>query len=175
MFAQSLLVRGSVNNPWENAAPFLCLKDGEELAANENVEIVQHGARCLVTVVCPEGEDSGIYTCFAYNDSGHASCQSQLTVEEGETTENLSNWKPYQGLVVKAYLYKEGINDVSWFLCRSTGVSWERNGAGEEKEVILCLWCSWGNWKVKMNYTDIVQAPGISGKIWNERHNLAVF
>ncbi|XP_026201005.1 obscurin isoform X2 [Anabas testudineus] len=58
-------------------------KDGEELAANENVEIVQHGARCLVTVVCPEGEDSGIYTCFAYNDSGHASCQSQLTVEEG--------------------------------------------------------------------------------------------
>ncbi|KAI3368742.1 hypothetical protein L3Q82_025731 [Scortum barcoo] len=58
-------------------------KDGDELAANENVEIVQHGARCSVTIVCPEGEDSGIYTCFAYNDSGHASCQAQLTVEEG--------------------------------------------------------------------------------------------
>ncbi|XP_068447260.1 obscurin [Clinocottus analis] len=58
-------------------------KDGEELAANDNVEISQHGARCSVTIVCPEGEDSGIYTCFTYNDSGHASCQSELTVEEG--------------------------------------------------------------------------------------------
>ncbi|XP_056234585.1 obscurin [Seriola aureovittata] len=58
-------------------------KDEEELAANENVEIVQHGARCSVTIVCSEGEDSGIYTCLAYNDSGHASCQAQLTVEEG--------------------------------------------------------------------------------------------
>ncbi|KAM3620450.1 uncharacterized protein V6R79_023680 [Siganus canaliculatus] len=58
-------------------------KDGEELPANENTEMVQHGARCSLTIVCPEGEDSGIYTCFAYNDSGHATCQSQLTVEEG--------------------------------------------------------------------------------------------
>ncbi|TNN89356.1 Obscurin [Liparis tanakae] len=58
-------------------------KDEEELAANENVVISQHGARCSVTIVCPEGEDSGIYTCFAYNDSGHSSCQAELTVEEG--------------------------------------------------------------------------------------------
>ncbi|XP_054644774.1 obscurin isoform X2 [Dunckerocampus dactyliophorus] len=58
-------------------------KDGEELTANENVEIVQHAARCSVTIMCPEGEDSGIYTCFSYNDSGHVSCQAQLTVEEG--------------------------------------------------------------------------------------------
>ncbi|TDH08594.1 hypothetical protein EPR50_G00099190 [Perca flavescens] len=58
-------------------------KDGEELAANNNVEIVQHGARCTVTIVCPDSEDSGIYTCLAYNDSGHASCQAELTVEEG--------------------------------------------------------------------------------------------
>ncbi|XP_008290272.1 obscurin [Stegastes partitus] len=58
-------------------------KDGEELAADENVKIVQQGARCSVTIVCPEGEDSGIYTCFAHNDSGHASCQAQLSVEEG--------------------------------------------------------------------------------------------
>ncbi|XP_051233531.1 obscurin isoform X13 [Dicentrarchus labrax] len=58
-------------------------KDGELLAANENVEMIQHGARCSATIVCPEGEDSGIYTCFAYNDSGHASCQAQLTVDEG--------------------------------------------------------------------------------------------
>ncbi|CAN9500397.1 unnamed protein product [Ophioblennius macclurei] len=57
-------------------------KDGEELTQSENMKIVQHGARCSVTIVCPEGEDSGIYTCFAYNDSGHASCQAQLTVEE---------------------------------------------------------------------------------------------
>ncbi|KAM8873968.1 obscurin isoform 3-T3 [Spinachia spinachia] len=58
-------------------------KDGEELAANDNVEISQHGARCSVTIVCPEGEESGIYTCLAFNDSGHASCQAELTVEEG--------------------------------------------------------------------------------------------
>ncbi|KAM9848902.1 obscurin [Aulostomus maculatus] len=58
-------------------------KDGEELTDNENVEIVRHGARCSVTIVCPEGEDSGIYTCFCFNNSGHASCQAQLTVEEG--------------------------------------------------------------------------------------------
>ncbi|XP_056894430.1 obscurin isoform X3 [Takifugu flavidus] len=58
-------------------------KDEEELLANENVKLAQHGARCSVTIVCPEGEDSGIYTCFAYNDSGHESCQAQLTVEEG--------------------------------------------------------------------------------------------
>ncbi|KAF7648032.1 hypothetical protein LDENG_00163080 [Lucifuga dentata] len=45
--------------------------------------MVQHGARCSVTIVCPEGEDSGIYSCFAHNDSGHASCQAQLTVDEG--------------------------------------------------------------------------------------------
>jgi len=47
------------------------------------VEIKQHGARCSATVLCPEGEDSGVYTCFAYNDCGHTSCQAQLTVEEG--------------------------------------------------------------------------------------------
>ncbi|XP_069378095.1 obscurin isoform X3 [Paralichthys olivaceus] len=58
-------------------------KDEDELAANENVEMVQHGARCSLTIVCSEGEDSGIYTCFAYNSSGHDSCQAQLTVEEG--------------------------------------------------------------------------------------------
>ncbi|KAM4548970.1 obscurin isoform 2-T2 [Odontesthes bonariensis] len=58
-------------------------KDGEVLAASENVKIVQHGARFSVTIVCPEGEDSGIYTCFANNDSGHAICEAQLTVEEG--------------------------------------------------------------------------------------------
>nr|XP_033478166.1 obscurin-like isoform X11 [Epinephelus lanceolatus] len=58
-------------------------KDGEELAANENVEIAQHGARCSLTIVCPEGEDSGIYTCLAYSDSGHDSCHAELTVEEG--------------------------------------------------------------------------------------------
>ncbi|XP_051803564.1 obscurin isoform X3 [Acanthochromis polyacanthus] len=58
-------------------------KDGEELAANENVKILQQGARCSVTIACPEGEDSGVYTCFAHNYSGHASCQAQLTVEEG--------------------------------------------------------------------------------------------
>ncbi|XP_050933200.1 LOW QUALITY PROTEIN: obscurin [Lates calcarifer] len=58
-------------------------KDEDELAANENVQIVQHGARCSLTIGCCEGEDSSIYTCFAYNDSGHASCQAQLTVEEG--------------------------------------------------------------------------------------------
>ncbi|KAJ3599333.1 hypothetical protein NHX12_033296 [Muraenolepis orangiensis] len=58
-------------------------KDEEELLANENIEVKQHGARCSVTVLCSEGEDSGVYTCFAYNDSGHTSCQAQLTVEEG--------------------------------------------------------------------------------------------
>ncbi|XP_059196374.1 obscurin [Centropristis striata] len=58
-------------------------KDGEELSANENVQIVQHGARCSVTIVCPEGEDSGIYTCLAYNESSHVSCQAELIVEEG--------------------------------------------------------------------------------------------
>lgn len=45
----------------------------------------QHGARCSLTIVCTEGEDSGIYTCFAHNDSGYASCQAELTVEEGNT------------------------------------------------------------------------------------------
>uniref|UniRef100_A0A3B5L6K4 Obscurin, cytoskeletal calmodulin and titin-interacting RhoGEF a n=1 Tax=Xiphophorus couchianus TaxID=32473 RepID=A0A3B5L6K4_9TELE len=49
---------------------------------NENVKIVQHGARCSLTILCPEGEDSGIYTCFTHNDSGQASCEAQLTVEE---------------------------------------------------------------------------------------------
>ncbi|CAB1324596.1 unnamed protein product, partial [Coregonus sp. 'balchen'] len=58
-------------------------KDGEELLANENVEVVQNGARCSLTVLCPESEDGGIYTCWAYNDLGHTSCQAQLTVEEG--------------------------------------------------------------------------------------------
>eukprot|EP00063_Salmo_salar_P030140 XP_014004975.1 PREDICTED: obscurin-like isoform X1 [Salmo salar] len=58
-------------------------KDGEELLANENVEVVQNGARCSLTVLYPESEDGGIYTCWAYNDSGHTSCQAQLTVEEG--------------------------------------------------------------------------------------------
>ncbi|PWA20807.1 hypothetical protein CCH79_00007110, partial [Gambusia affinis] len=58
-------------------------KDKEPLTANENVKIVQHGARCSLTILCPEGEDSGIYTCFTHNDSGQASCEAQLTVEEG--------------------------------------------------------------------------------------------
>ncbi|XP_017262467.1 obscurin isoform X3 [Kryptolebias marmoratus] len=61
-------------------------KDEEQLSANENVKIAQHGARCSLTVLCPEGEDSGVYTCFAHNDSGHASCEAQLTVEEGLLT-----------------------------------------------------------------------------------------
>ncbi|XP_071342807.1 obscurin [Trachinotus anak] len=75
VFAAIITGRPTPNIQW--------YKDDEELAANENVEIVQHGARCSVTIVCPEGEDSGVYTCFAYNASGHASCQAQLTVEEG--------------------------------------------------------------------------------------------
>lgn len=54
--------------------------------ANENVEVVQNGARCSLTVLCPESEDGGIYTCWAYNDLGHTSCQAQLTVEEGKTS-----------------------------------------------------------------------------------------
>ncbi|XP_037104683.1 obscurin isoform X1 [Syngnathus acus] len=58
-------------------------KDGEELRASDNVEIVQHAARCSVTIVCPESQDSGIYTCLSYNESGHVSCQAQLLVEEG--------------------------------------------------------------------------------------------
>ncbi|XP_052382956.1 obscurin isoform X12 [Oncorhynchus keta] len=58
-------------------------KDGEELLATENVEVVQNGARCSLTVLCPESEDGGIYTCWAYNDLGHTSCQARLTVEEG--------------------------------------------------------------------------------------------
>ncbi|XP_014826217.1 PREDICTED: obscurin-like isoform X3 [Poecilia mexicana] len=58
-------------------------KDREPLASSENVKIVQHGARCSLTILCPEGEDSGIYTCFAHNDSGQVSCEAQLTVEEG--------------------------------------------------------------------------------------------
>ncbi|XP_032427404.1 obscurin isoform X9 [Xiphophorus hellerii] len=58
-------------------------KDKEPLEPNENVKIVQHGARCSLTILCPEGEDSGIYTCFTHNDSGQASCEAQLTVEEG--------------------------------------------------------------------------------------------
>ncbi|XP_077440643.1 obscurin [Vanacampus margaritifer] len=58
-------------------------KDGEELTAGDNVEIVQHAARCSVTIVCPESEDGGIYTCFSYNDAGHVSCQAQLIVEDG--------------------------------------------------------------------------------------------
>ncbi|XP_074523985.1 obscurin [Halichoeres trimaculatus] len=58
-------------------------KDEEELAASENVVMVQHGARFSLSIMCPEGEDSGIYTCFAYNDSGQASCQAELAVEEG--------------------------------------------------------------------------------------------
>ena len=62
------------------------MEDEEELSANDNVEMRQQGARCSVTVVCPEGEDSGMYTCLAYNDSGHTSCQAQLTVEEGEVS-----------------------------------------------------------------------------------------
>ncbi|XP_038857003.1 obscurin-like [Salvelinus namaycush] len=58
-------------------------KPDVELLANENVEVVQNGARCSLTVLYPESEDGGIYTCWAYNDSGHTSCQAQLTVEEG--------------------------------------------------------------------------------------------
>uniref|UniRef100_A0AAV2KUE1 Obscurin n=1 Tax=Knipowitschia caucasica TaxID=637954 RepID=A0AAV2KUE1_KNICA len=58
-------------------------KDEDELQANDNIEIAQHGARCALTIVCPEGEDSGIYTCFAYNESGQVLCQAQLTVVEG--------------------------------------------------------------------------------------------
>ncbi|KAL1023125.1 hypothetical protein UPYG_G00036690 [Umbra pygmaea] len=58
-------------------------KDGEELLANENVEVVQNGVRCALTVLCPESEDSGVYTCWAFNNSGHASCQAHLMVEEG--------------------------------------------------------------------------------------------
>lgn len=68
------------------------MEDEEELAGSENVEIVQHGARCSLTIMCPEGEDSGIYTCFAYNDSGQASCQAELTVEEGETSSTLPSF-----------------------------------------------------------------------------------
>lgn len=58
-------------------------KDEDELTVSDNVEIVQHGVRCSLTIVCPEEEDSGIYTCFAYNDSGQVFCQAQLTVDEG--------------------------------------------------------------------------------------------
>lgn len=78
--------KGLIGNHRNKLSLCLWLKDGEELAASENVKIAQHGARCSVTIVCPEGEDSGMYICLAHNDSGHASCEAQLTVEEGETS-----------------------------------------------------------------------------------------
>ena len=74
-----------------------------------------------MTIVCPEGEDSGIYTCFAYNDSGHASCQAELIVEEGETMLNHRfKWSMYCNFGLK--------HVPKWHCCK------------EDKEYIVSKW-----------------------------------
>lgn len=88
---------------------FFLLQDGGVLMANENVKIVQHGARCSLTVVCSEGEDSGIYTCYAHNDSGQASCEAQLTVEEGKISAGSSS------LSVITHIGEREIKRVRWW------------------------------------------------------------
>uniref|UniRef100_A0A3P8W6V9 Obscurin, cytoskeletal calmodulin and titin-interacting RhoGEF a n=1 Tax=Cynoglossus semilaevis TaxID=244447 RepID=A0A3P8W6V9_CYNSE len=57
-------------------------KDEDELEPDGNMEMVQQGARCSLTILSSEGEDSGTYTCLAFNTSGHVCCQAQLVVEE---------------------------------------------------------------------------------------------
>lgn len=119
-----------------NQEPCLLLpsQDGEELSANDNVEIVRHGARCSLTVVSPEGEDAGIYTCFSFSESGHASCQAQLTVEEGESAVFIMT----QHYVFVIAPPNSGLVDpVVWFPFRPFGVSGERGGTRQTKEAVL--------------------------------------
>lgn len=134
--------------------PSFWLQDGEELVANENVKIVQHGARCSMTIVCSEGEDSGIYICYAHNDSGHACCEAQLTVEEGETYACFSFCTTFTKIIEVNGSQKATMNLI---FCRSTWVSRKRGGAGQKKKTFLRLWCPWWDWKVSRKVAFFVQ------------------
>ena len=81
------------------------MEDGDELSASKDVEVLQKGARFSVTVLCVEDEDGGIYTCFAYNESGHASCQAQLTVEEGEVVSIFNTHSMLTGTLLRVCTY----------------------------------------------------------------------
>ncbi|KAL7829000.1 hypothetical protein SRHO_G00326340 [Serrasalmus rhombeus] len=59
------------------------LKDGMKLFSGEHSELVQSGARCSLTLLGVDVADCGTYTCTATNNSGHASCHAQLTVDAG--------------------------------------------------------------------------------------------
>lgn len=93
----------------------------------------QHGARCSLTIVCTEGEDSGMYACFAHNSSGYASCQAELTVEEGNTELKIT-----KGLLVAAAcllfpaleLVAASVSSLqdSWSFRRESW-SWEKEGS----------------------------------------------
>lgn len=117
------------------------------------MEIAQHGARCLVTIFSPEGEDSGIYTCFAYNDSGHVSCQSQLTVEEGETTARTDSLLSFCHLA-------ENMGGQVWsVIVLSPQVHWnfrrEKWSWGREESYSLCMMFT-RKWEGEtVNYTDV--------------------
>lgn len=105
------------------------MKDEDELEPDGNVEMVQQGARCSLTILSSEGEDSGTYTCLAFNTSGHVCCQAQLVVEEGETT---------RVTVLQYYSEYSVVNQYSC-LRRPTGVPGEGGGAWQEEEVVHCL------------------------------------
>ncbi|KAI7798029.1 putative obscurin, partial [Triplophysa rosa] len=58
-------------------------KDGQEILANEQTEIMHSGARCSLTLLDACTEDCGTYTCIAGNSVGQTSCHSKLTVDAG--------------------------------------------------------------------------------------------
>lgn len=68
-----------------NLVDFLYLKDGLEILANEQTEIMHCGARCSLTLLDACTEDCGTYTCMAGNSVGQTSCHAKLTVAAGES------------------------------------------------------------------------------------------
>lgn len=98
----------------------------------------QHGARCSLTIVCTEGEDSGMYACFAHNNSGYASCQAELTVEEGNTGAQ-NNQRAARRCSMRLLFPALELVAALVFACRTPGVPGERGGAGKKKEAVLCL------------------------------------
>lgn len=77
-----------MRSSWSSGNPppeVLWLHDGQEVMESEDFHLLQEENRCTLLIQEVFPEDTGTYSCRAWNQSGQDQTQCQLTVEGNHT------------------------------------------------------------------------------------------